>query len=83
MIEKYVSDIANQMGIKLSKVSLVEGKSAGCIDVYSLMISSSGCNVSTTIYQTDLEHLNKGVESDRLEARVQHTLSRLQLMIET
>ncbi len=39
MINEYVSDIANQMGVKLAKVSLTGGPTVACID-YRLEIES-------------------------------------------
>lgn len=82
MIEKYVSELAEQMGMKLSKIYLVEGKLVGCLDSHTLMMSSKGCNVSTIIYQTDLEHLKQGNGCSHLEANIREKLSRLQILIE-
>lgn len=83
MNEKYISDLANQMGIELSTISLVERKSDGRLDdTHSLMMSSKGCNVSTILYQTDLELMKNGSSCDRLELRIQQALSRLQFMLE-
>jgi hypothetical protein len=82
MIEKYASDLANQMGITLSKVYLVEGRVVGCLDFHTLMMSSKGCNVSTIIYQTDLERLKHGNECNGLETSIREKLSRLQILID-
>jgi hypothetical protein len=82
MIENYVTSLADQMGVKLSKVYFVEGKAAGCLDSHTLMMSSKGCNVSTIIYQTDLEHLKQGNECNLLEASIREKLSRLQILMD-
>lgn len=82
MNEKYISDLASQMGIELSSISLVERVSGGRLDTHSLMMSSKGCNVSTILYQTDLELMKSGSSCDRLELRIQQALSRLQFMLE-
>ena len=82
MIIKYVSDLASRMGIKLTKVSLIDGKTVGCLDTHSLMISSKGCNVSTIVYKTDLVQLEKGNDCHRLESSIREKLSRLQMMID-
>lgn len=82
MVVTYVSDLAAQMGIKLSRVSLIEGKLVGCRDTHSLMMSSKGCSVCTIIYQSDLEHLREGNECIRLEGSIREKLARLQMMIE-
>jgi hypothetical protein len=80
MIEKYVSGIADQMGMKLSKVSLIGGKSLGCLDAHSLMMSTKKCNVSVMIHQTDLDNLENKVACDVLELRIQQALLRLRFM---
>jgi hypothetical protein len=82
MIDKYVSDLAIQMGIKLSKVSLVNGQPLGCRDVCLLNMSSRGYITSALIFQADLVNLEKGGGCDRLEIRVRSALSRLQLKLE-
>ena len=82
MNEKYIVDIARQMGIELSGISLVEKKTEGRLDTHALMLSSKGCNVSATIYQADLELINNGHGCDRLELIIQQALSRLQFMLE-
>jgi len=82
MIEKYVTDIASQMGMKLSKVSLVDGRPLGCLDVYLLNIATKERIVGALIFQADLENLEKGICSDRLEVRMRSALSRLKLLLE-
>lgn len=82
MIKKYVNDIAAPMGIQLSRVSLMDGKFVGCLDSHSLMISADGCNVTTIIYQTDLDLLKNGGDCHWLDARIRETLSRLQMLLE-
>lgn len=82
MVEKYVSDLASKMGVKLSKVHLVEGKTVGCFDAHTLMMASRGCNVGTIIYQINLDNIEKGVVCDQLELRINQALERLRLMLE-
>ena len=82
MITKYVSDIAAQMGMKLSKVSLVDGRPLGCLDVYLLNMSAKERIVSALIFQADLENLEKGISSDRLEVRMRAALQRLKRLLE-
>jgi hypothetical protein len=83
MIEKYVSDIAIQMGMKLSKVSLVDGQPLGCLDVHLLNMSTKERIVSALIFKTDLENLENGISSDRLEVRMRAALSRLKVLLES
>lgn len=82
MINKYVSDIAAQMGITLTKISLVNGKFLGCRDAHSLMMSAKSCSFSAIVYQADLAQLVSGGRCERLESDVRSSLSRLQLMLE-
>lgn len=82
MIEKYVSDIALQMGIKLSKVALVDGRTLGCRDLCLLNVTSQGCVASALIYPTDLLSLENGYRCDQLEVRMRAALSRLQVKLE-
>lgn len=82
MIMEFVSDISTQMGMKLTKVSLIDGKSVGCLDTHSLMMHSKGCNVSTIVYQSDLEQLESGNECRRLETSIREKLFRLKMMID-
>ena len=82
MFQEYVTDLANQAGIKLSHVSLVSGQSLGCLDVYLLNISSKGHKVNTLIFQADVDNMKKGIHCDRLEIRMRTALSRLKLLLE-
>ena len=82
MINEYVSELARQMGTKLSKISLTDGTPLGCRDVSLLHISSQESLVSTLIFQADITSLEKGESSDRLEVRIRSAISRLQLILE-
>ncbi len=82
MIKKYVSNIAVQIGLELSKISLVDGQTLGCRDTHLLSMSIKERIVSTIIYQSDLENLVKGIGCDRLEIRIRMALSRLQLLVD-
>lgn len=81
MIKKYVSDISEQMGIKLSRISLIDGRPLGCIDVQMLNLSAEGHVVSALIFQADIDNLKQGNRSDSLEVRIRVSLSRLQLLM--
>lgn len=82
MIHDYVVDIASQLGMELSKVSMVEGQRLGCTDTCLLNIGARGCIVSALVFQTDLANLEKGFNLDRLELRIRSALLRLHRMIE-
>lgn len=57
MIHKFVSDISTQLGIKLSKVSLIDGQHLGCIDAQLLKMSAKGHTVGALVFQADIEKL--------------------------
>ena len=77
MIEKYVSDIATQMEIELSEVSLTDGSTLGCKDVHLLDICSADKSVSTLVFYSDLMELENNLDCSRLEVKIRTALSRL------
>lgn len=83
MIKKYASGLAEQIGLKLSKVSLVDGLKLGCRDTYLLNMSSKEHIVSAIIFRDDLERMKSGAGCDRLELRIRSSLARLQIMIDS
>ena len=77
MIQKYVRDIAAQMKIQLSQVSVIEGRKVGCLDVHLLNVTSDGRLVSVLVYQSELDKLQIGERCDKLESRIRSALSGL------
>jgi hypothetical protein len=82
MIHDFVNDIAVQMKMKLSRISVVEGHRVGCLDMHLLKLASKGQVVSALLHQTELENLREGKSCDRLELKVRSALTRLQLLLE-
>ncbi len=82
MIQKYISDLAAKMGIKLTRIDLVDGASVGCLDVYLLKIGTTTAKTEALLYQADVNSLTQGIPSDRLETRVRTALARLQNTLE-
>jgi len=82
MIREYAAELAAQMGIRLSRVSIVDGKLLGCRDSHLLQLYSDGQMESALIYQSELEDLQKGIRRDRFEARIRAALSRLNIVLE-
>jgi hypothetical protein len=80
MIKEYVNDLASQMGIKLSKVSLAGGLEAACID-YLLEIKSKSHAVSILIRKSELDSLRNGSVSGFLELKIRTALERLEMML--
>lgn len=81
MIQEYAADLAAQMGIQLSQVSVVEGRRVGCLDVHLLNLAIDDHRVSTLVYQSELDDLQGGSYCERLELKIRSALSRLQLIL--
>jgi len=80
MIKTYISDLATQMGIKLSKVTLDGGLDVACID-YRLEIKSKSHVVSTLIRQSELDSLSTGAVSGFLELKIRTALEKLRMLL--
>ncbi len=83
MIQQYVSDIAAKMGIRLSKITVVEGWIVGCLDVHLLHLADSDQVVSALVHQSELDDLLKDSSCDRLELKIRSALSRLEMKSES
>jgi hypothetical protein len=81
-IKVFSADIADQMGIQLSKIAFVEGNKVGCLDIHLLNLSTKGKLVSVLAYQSDVDNLLSGKSNDRLETKIRTALSRLKIMLE-
>jgi hypothetical protein len=82
-IKEFTTDIADQMGINLSKITLVEGNKVGCLDIHLLNLSTKGKLVSVLAYQSDVDNLLGGKPNDRFETKIRTALSRLKIMLES
>lgn len=82
MIREYATDIASQMGIQLSDVSIVEGRRVGCSDVHLVHMTADSHTVSVLVYSTELDNLKSGCVCERLEMKIKSALNRLQLLLE-
>jgi hypothetical protein len=81
MIQEYATSLARQVGIQLSRVSVIEGRRVGCLDVHLLHLASEGQRVSALVYQSELDELKHNSCSERLELKIRGALSRLQLLL--
>ena len=82
MVKTFVTGIASQAGIHLSKVVLVEGNKLGCLDTHLMKLSSGEHLVSVLIYQSDIDNLLNGDSTDRFETKLRITLLKLQKQLE-
>jgi hypothetical protein len=81
MIREYATDLAAQVGIKLSRVSVIEGRRVGCLDVHLLHLAAGGQLVSALVYQSELDELKNGSYCERLEFKIRSALSRLEMLL--
>ncbi len=79
MITKYVSDIANQSGITLSSITLVDGHAYGRPETYLLQMFTKNRLTTALIFQSDLDELRQGKGSARLASKISSALRTLQL----
>jgi hypothetical protein len=81
IVKEYATGIAANMGIKLTSISVTDGQRIGCLDVHLLKLAHDNQVVSALVYQTDLDKLQKGFQSDRLETNIRTALSRLKIIV--
>ena len=74
MVSEYVISFANQIGVKLTDVRLVEGRTVGCIDVYLLHMVANNRQTSMLVYQSDLDALQNGLCVTNLDNRLNTVL---------
>lgn len=82
MIREYIHKIAVQMGVELSKVTIVNGNGIGCRDVHLLHLAAKEHLVSALLFQSELDDLNNGLPCDKLEKKITEALFRLKLFVE-
>jgi hypothetical protein len=82
MIKEYVAELAGQMGIMLTKVTIKEKPPAGSLDAYLLEISSNGKLVSERIHKSEILLFESGQKSELLEIKVRSALMRLKMMFD-
>lgn len=79
MIQKYVDNLAGQMGISLTRISVVDGRTVGCLGVHLLHLGTNDKLVSALVHKSDLDDLRNDICCDRLELRIRVALSRLEM----
>jgi hypothetical protein len=83
MIRDYAAAIAAQMKVKLSKITVIDGMSFGCLDAHLLQLTVAGQIVNVLLYQSELDELQRGFVSDDLELKIRSSLSQFQLLFES
>ena len=77
MIQSYVTDLADKMGVQNPDVTVVEGRRVGCADSHLLKLTIENQQVSALIHQSELEELQIYSFCERLELKVRSALTRL------
>lgn len=77
MIQHFVTNLAIQKGIRLSHVSLFDGRRLGCRDMHLLNIKADRQRTSLLVHQTDIDELERGNCCGRLEVTIHNALSQL------
>ena len=78
MIQEYAVKLAEQSGIQLSGISVVDGRMVGCNGAHPLHLTAEGNLVSVLVHQSELDELQSTSVSVWLEQRIRSALSRLQ-----
>ena len=79
MIADFITDLASNMNILLTKVSIVDGSTVGCKDSHILNMSSKGKTVSALAFNDELNDLQNCVQNDRLELKIRTALGKLNM----
>jgi hypothetical protein len=82
MIKDLAHDLASEMGMQLSEVSVIEGRDVGCLDAYLLRLTSGVHIVNALAYQSDIDELQRNGNCNRLGVKIRDALSRLQILLE-
>jgi hypothetical protein len=80
MLQAYAVKLAEQSGIQLSSVSVIEGRKVGCSDAHLLHLIADGNLVSALVYRSELEELQSRSYCEQLEIKIKTALSRLQVL---
>jgi hypothetical protein len=79
MITKYVYDLADQSGIKLTCITLVDGSSYGLPDTFLLQMFKKNRLTTALIYQSELDELEQGIQSNLLTNKINSALATITL----
>ena len=80
-ITDYATGLASEMGVKLSRVALIDGGEFDCTDAYVVDLISGGKLVGALVYRKELEALKQGVVSVRLEVKLRKALKCLHTLV--
>ncbi len=82
MVEKLSKDIAKEIGVDITSVSMFDGHQVGCLDVFLLQLYAQGYSVNALVHQHELDLLDEGGTCDKLNFKIRAALTRLKSMVE-
>ncbi len=82
MIDDYVKAVANQLGIRLSRIEMIDGQAVSCLDAHLLHLSAEGHTVSAIVHSQELDVVLAGKFCEPLELRLLSVLYQLKTNID-
>jgi hypothetical protein len=82
MIQCYVREIAEQNGVAVDLITLLDGERIGILDAYLMKMFSRGHMVSTLLFKKELDAIKDGRSSERFQREILKSLARLQTLSE-
>jgi hypothetical protein len=82
MLQNLAHNLASDLGVALTRVSIVNGTRLGCLDVHLLHMSSGRHLSSALIHQSEIDSLHKGEQTGRLETKIRDALTRLKELLD-
>jgi hypothetical protein len=80
---KVVFDIAAHVGVKLSHITITEGKDVGCLDTHLLTLhTEKNKQAHVLVYQSDIDALKQNKAIKRLEKKISSALSTVKTNID-
>lgn len=76
MIEKHLIEAGTNIGKKISKVDVVDGKSVGCLDTLLIKFNNNKNSHSIIISQNDFDNIIGGRNLDLLETKIEAALQK-------
>ena len=76
-LNRLVSDVANEMGVTLTKIQYIDGRRLGCRDAHLLKLGADGNLVSTIIHEGELGMEEGSDRTERAKCKIRGLLTKL------
>jgi hypothetical protein len=80
MIHGYVKEIAEQNGVAVDSITLLDGERIGVLDAYLMKLHCNGHMVSTLLFKKELDAIKDGQVSERFQREIAKALTRLHVL---